>query len=150
LQWVEQAKITEEYVLMSEPDHVFLRPLQNLMRGENPAAFPFFYIEPSRKDYVHITQKFIGSDKSRKDCEEIAPIGSSPTFLRFDDLRTIAASWVNTSIAIFQDPEANKVRAHCAPRTHLGLDTDACALCHCICYGCQALLCFMRLRLRPC
>ena len=95
---------------MSEPDHVFLRPLQNLMIGNNPAAFPFFYIDPSRKDYVHITQKFVGADKTRHDCEKIAPIGNSPTFLRFDDLRTVAGPWVNTSIAIFQDKESNKVR----------------------------------------
>lgn len=111
LQWAQQVTIKEKYILMSEPDHVFLRPLQNLMKGDNPAAFPFFYIEPSRKDYVHITQKFIGADKNRKDCEQIAPIGSSPTFMRFDDLGTIAGPWVNTSIAIFQDRESNKVRS---------------------------------------
>lgn len=103
--------LEEDYILMSEPDHVFMRPLQNLMQGDNPAAFPFFYIEPSRKDYVPITQKFIGADKTRRDCEKIAPIGNSPTFLRFDDLKKIAGPWVNTSIAIFSDPVSNKVRA---------------------------------------
>jgi hypothetical protein len=109
LQWLQQVNLKEDYVLMSEPDHVFLKPLQNLMVGENPAAFPFFYIEPSRKDYVHITKKFIGADKTRRDCEKIAPIGSSPTFLRVDDLTKIAGPWVNNSIAIFKDPESNKV-----------------------------------------
>jgi hydroxyproline O-arabinosyltransferase len=109
LQWTQQVKIEEDFILMSEPDHIFLRPLQNLMHGNNPAAFPFFYIEPSRKDYVRITQKFVGSDKTRKDCEQIAPIGNSPTFMRFDDLKTIAGPWVNTSIAIYQDQDSNKV-----------------------------------------
>lgn len=116
LQWVQQVTIAEEYVLMSEPDHIFLRPLQNLMRGARPAAFPFFYIEPSRKDYVHITQKFVGADKTRRDAEKIAPIGSSPTFLRFADLGTVAGPWVNNSIAIFQDPESNKARLRPATR----------------------------------
>lgn len=48
MQWVRQAKIEEEYVLMSEPDHIFLRPMPNYMRGDAPAAFPFFYIEPHK------------------------------------------------------------------------------------------------------
>ena len=37
---------------MSEPDHIFLRPLPNLMRGDAPAAFPFFYIEPHKDDNI--------------------------------------------------------------------------------------------------
>lgn len=49
LQWVQQANITEEYVMMSEPDHIFLLPLINFMKGDDrPAAFPFFYIEPHK------------------------------------------------------------------------------------------------------
>ena len=36
VQWVKQAKIPERYVLMSEPDHIFLRPLPNFMNGEVP------------------------------------------------------------------------------------------------------------------
>ena len=31
-------------MLMSEPDHIWLRPMPNLMKGRRPAAFPFFYI----------------------------------------------------------------------------------------------------------
>jgi hypothetical protein len=34
-------------VLMSEPDHIWLRPMPNLMKGRRPAAFPFFYIGDS-------------------------------------------------------------------------------------------------------
>lgn len=34
---------------MSEPDHIFLRPIPNLMRKDAwPAAYPFFYIEPAK------------------------------------------------------------------------------------------------------
>jgi hypothetical protein len=39
---------------MSEPDHIFLRPLPNLMRGDAPAAFPFFYIEPHKADNLPV------------------------------------------------------------------------------------------------
>lgn len=110
---MKDVQIKEEYILMSEPDHIFMRPIPNLMMGDHPAAFPFFYIEPSRKDFVPITQKFVGKDKDRKACEKIAPIGSSPTFMRFDDLQKSVQSWVNTSIAIFEDPVANKVYSIC-------------------------------------
>ena len=33
-----QVTIPEKYVLMSEPDHVWLKPMPNLMRGEHPGA----------------------------------------------------------------------------------------------------------------
>lgn len=33
LQWIKGAVIPEKYVLMSEPDHVWLKPMPNLMTG---------------------------------------------------------------------------------------------------------------------
>lgn len=38
VQWCEKAKIPERYVLMAEPDHIFLRPLPNFMNGDAPGA----------------------------------------------------------------------------------------------------------------
>jgi hypothetical protein len=40
---------------MSEPDHIFLRPIPNFMRGDAPAAFPFFYIEPHKDDNLPVS-----------------------------------------------------------------------------------------------
>lgn len=43
-------------MLMSEPDHIWLRPMANLMKGSRPAAFPFFYIGtplPPRHTHLH-------------------------------------------------------------------------------------------------
>lgn len=34
LQWVQQARIPEKYVLMGEPDHLWLKPMPNLMIGQ--------------------------------------------------------------------------------------------------------------------
>jgi hypothetical protein len=49
LQWIKASNITEDYILMSEPDHIFLRPIPNLIRKDSwPAAYPFFYIEPAK------------------------------------------------------------------------------------------------------
>lgn len=36
VQWCQKAKIPEKFVLMSEPDHVFLRPIPNFMRDNVP------------------------------------------------------------------------------------------------------------------
>lgn len=74
VQWLQGAKISEKYVLMSEPDHIWLKPMPNPMRGQRPAAFPFFYIEPSKKEFLPLTQKFTGPI-TQKQAEAIAPIG---------------------------------------------------------------------------
>ncbi len=74
LQWVQKATVPERYVLMSEPDHLWLKPLNNIMRGERPVAFPFFYIEPWKQEFLPITRKHLGPI-SKQHAEEIAPIG---------------------------------------------------------------------------
>ena len=38
MQWVTKATIPEKYVLMSEPDHVWLKPMPNLMKGSRPGG----------------------------------------------------------------------------------------------------------------
>ena len=60
---------------MSEPDHLWLRPMPNLMANNHrPAAFPFFYIEPAKKEFKRLTEKFTGR-LSLKQAESIAPMG---------------------------------------------------------------------------
>eukprot|EP00955_Chlamydomonas_euryale_P118476 366546-Chlamydomonas_euryale.AAC.9 len=36
--WVKQQNIPEKYVLMAEPDHVYIRPLKNFMTSESPGG----------------------------------------------------------------------------------------------------------------
>ena len=58
LQWIQKADISERYILMSEPDHLWLRPLPNLAPSPGvPAAFPFFYIEPHRDEYLPLAAR---------------------------------------------------------------------------------------------
>jgi hydroxyproline O-arabinosyltransferase len=106
-QWLEQTKIPERYVLMSEPDHLWLKPMPNLMNGETPAAFPFFYIEPSKKEYLPITQKFLGP-LDRKEAEKIAPIGNAPTMVSTEVLEKTVPLWYDLALAIHNDEEASK------------------------------------------
>lgn len=107
VQWTRQAKIKEKFVLMSEPDHLWLRPLPNLMKANRPAGFVFFYIEPSKKEFRPITEKFTGP-LTLKQVESIAPMGNAPTMMTFLDLAEVAPRWVNLSLAIFDDTEASK------------------------------------------
>eukprot|EP00878_Enallax_costatus_P018039 GHUV01018967.1.p1 GENE.GHUV01018967.1~~GHUV01018967.1.p1 ORF type:complete len:389 (+),score=99.42 GHUV01018967.1:186-1352(+) len=109
LQWVQQTNITEEYVMMSEPDHIFLLPLVNFMKGDDrPAAFPFFYIEPHKDEYIPIVSRFIpGGKLTKADAERIAPIGNSPTFLTMKQMREVVPIWQNMSVAVYKDKEAN-------------------------------------------
>lgn len=81
VQWLREAIIPEKYILMSEPDHIWLKPMPNLMVGSQPAAFPFFYIEPAKADYAHITEKFTGK-LTRRQLESISPIGAPSHQLR--------------------------------------------------------------------
>lgn len=107
VQWLQGAAITERYVFMSEPDHIWLKPMPNIMVGQRPASFPFFYIEPSKTEFLPITQKFAGP-LSRKQAEKIAPVGNAPTLLSLAQLQKMAPTWMNTSMAIFNDEQANK------------------------------------------
>jgi hydroxyproline O-arabinosyltransferase len=119
LQWIQQADIPERYILMSEPDHLFLRPLPNLAPSAAvPAAFPFFYIEPHRDEYLPLAARFAQVPDSvktgrrrnltRKEAMKIAPIGNSPTFLSTALARQVIPEWQRLSVAIFRDREANK------------------------------------------
>ncbi|XP_021772174.1 hydroxyproline O-arabinosyltransferase 3-like [Chenopodium quinoa] len=101
VQWLEKAKIEEEYILMGEPDHLFVKPLPNLAQGKNPAAYPFIYFKPEENE--NIIRKFypIGSILN------VDPIGSSPVIIAKSLLKEIAPTWMNISLQIKRDPEAD-------------------------------------------
>ncbi|OMO87399.1 hypothetical protein COLO4_20667 [Corchorus olitorius] len=78
VQWLEKTTIEEEYVLMAEPDHVFIRPLPNLASGGFPAAFPFFYIKPDQNE--KLLRKFYPEEMGP--VTNIDPIGNSPVIIK--------------------------------------------------------------------
>lgn len=104
VQWLERATIDEEYVLMAEPDHIFIRPLPNLAHGGFPAAFPFFYIKPTQHE--QIVRKFYPQDYGP--VTNIDPIGNSPVIIKKDLLEKIAPTWMNVSLQMKEDPETDK------------------------------------------
>ncbi|XP_009788649.1 hydroxyproline O-arabinosyltransferase 1 [Nicotiana tabacum] len=104
VQWLQQAQIEEDYILMAEPDHVIVKPIPNLSMDGLGAAFPFFYIEP--KKYESVLRKFYPEEQGP--ITDIDPIGNSPVIVGKEALKKIAPTWMNVSLAMKKDPEADK------------------------------------------
>ncbi|KAL8153040.1 hypothetical protein V2J09_010800 [Rumex salicifolius] len=104
VQWLKEADIEEDYILMSEPDHVIVKPIPNLSRDGLGAAFPFFYIEP--KKFESVLRKYFPLEKGP--ITNIDPIGNSPVIVGKEALSKIAPSWMNISLAMKKDPETDK------------------------------------------
>lgn len=79
------------YVLMAEPDHIFVNPLPNLAYGGNPAAFPFFYINPTGNE--KIMRKYYPEEKGP--VSNIDPIGNSPVIIKKVELCLCILNIVN-------------------------------------------------------
>ncbi|XP_030959506.1 hydroxyproline O-arabinosyltransferase NOD3-like [Quercus robur] len=104
VQWLEKATIEEEYILMAEPDHLFVKPIPNLAYGSQPAGYPFFYIKPT--EHEKIIRKFYPEESGP--VTDIDPIGNSPVIIRRSMLEDIAPTWVNISLRMKDDPETDK------------------------------------------
>ncbi|XP_041998914.1 hydroxyproline O-arabinosyltransferase RDN2-like [Salvia splendens] len=104
VQWLDKATIEEEYILMAEPDHVFVNPLPNLAHGNHPAAFPFFYIKPTENE--KIIRKYYPEYKGP--VSNVDPIGNSPVIVKKSILEKIAPTWMNVSLRMKDDPETDK------------------------------------------
>ncbi|XP_078433446.1 hydroxyproline O-arabinosyltransferase NOD3-like [Wolffia australiana] len=104
VQWLENFPIEEDYILMAEPDHIFVNPLPNLARADNPAAFPFFYITPNQHE--KIIRKYYPEKKGP--VSDIDPIGNSPVIIHKNQLAKIAPTWMNVSLRMKDDPETDE------------------------------------------
>ncbi|KAF6155405.1 hypothetical protein GIB67_019931 [Kingdonia uniflora] len=104
VQWLEKAKINEEYILMAEPDHILVNPLPNLGQNGYPAAFPFFYIRPDENK--QIIRKYYPEEKGP--VTDVDPIGNSPVIIKKSLLEKIAPTWMNVSLRMKNDTETDK------------------------------------------
>eukprot|EP00798_Chlamydomonas_sp_ICE-L_P011655 gene11655-34364_t len=107
LQWTKMFSVPEQYIFMSEPDHVMLHPIPNLMKGDIPAAYPFSYIDPSDPKSIPLVKKYTGITND-VDVGQVAQIGSSPVFMTVGQMKRVMAEWTNMSIRVFQDKAAQK------------------------------------------
>ncbi|MCO5595772.1 hypothetical protein L7F22_049820 [Adiantum nelumboides] len=104
VQWLQSATIKEDYILMVEPDHIIVKPLPNLATEDTPAAFPFFYITPTK--YEEVIRKYFPEHMGP--ISNVDPIGNSPAIIKKSQLEKIAPTWMNISLQMKGDPEADK------------------------------------------
>ena len=106
-QWLEKYAddIDEEFVLMSEPDHLHVAPMPLLATPTKAAAFPFFYINHGDQKFAKIVAKFndVGAPK-----EAFAPIGNSPVMISKEQLREVVPKWHDLAVRMKNDAEADK------------------------------------------
>lgn len=103
-QWLEKYYFAEEYVFMTEPDHLYLRPIPMLATPLQAAAFPFFYINPKDPKFTPIVQKF---NKANAELKDFAPIGNSPVMIHKAQLKKVCTVWDTLAIEMKHDEEAN-------------------------------------------
>ncbi|KAF9590351.1 hypothetical protein IFM89_033877 [Coptis chinensis] len=108
---LESFLFLNKYILMAEPDHVFVRPLPNLARGGYTAGFPFFYIKPAENE--KLIRKFYLEEKGP--VTNVDPIGNSPVIIKNVEflvdnsmLKKNSPTWMNVSISMKNDPETDK------------------------------------------
>ncbi|GMH10327.1 hypothetical protein Nepgr_012168 [Nepenthes gracilis] len=103
VQWLEKATIDEDFIFMGEPDHIFVNPLPNLAWETYSAGYPFFYIKPAQNE--KIIRKFYPEEKGP--VTDVDPIGNSPAIITKSLLTEIAPTWLNISLRMKNDPEAD-------------------------------------------
>jgi hypothetical protein len=105
-QWLERFAndLEEEYVLMSEPDHLFVAPPPLLATRDKAVAFPFFYIAPNDPKFAPIVERF---NEVRAPKEAFKPIGSSPVMIHLDALKRVVPKWHELAVAMKRDKEAD-------------------------------------------
>ncbi|KAL6775905.1 hypothetical protein ACKKBG_A18980 [Auxenochlorella protothecoides x Auxenochlorella symbiontica] len=109
MQWSKQAVIPEKYVLMMEPDHIWVRPMPNLMKNDRPTGWPFWYMEPSMSYQLKTVRKYVGPLTREEIEKKVAPTGSSPMFMTMADLRKVAPLWLAYGTLIHADKDAVEV-----------------------------------------
>jgi len=96
--------ITSQYVLILETDHVLMRPIPNLATPTTPAAFVFGYMHAnSRQEYIIKRYWPDGSSAG------LDPVGPSPLLIHLDQLRLITPRWLNFSLGLRSNDDAEAV-----------------------------------------
>ena len=96
-------RIAEEYVYIAETDHVFMKPMPNSATEETAAAFVFGYMHASWGHQAVIDRHSPGTS-----WRDVQPVGPSPVIIHKPALRRITPLWLNLSLSLKLDPDADK------------------------------------------
>ena len=87
----------EDYLLITETDHLLLKPMPNLATPEKAVAYPFHYMLPSRNQRtIEIIRRFAGSQAVADGVQQVGP---SPVLIHLDALRKLTKPWYDFSFA---------------------------------------------------
>lgn len=105
-QWVKRyiTKIPEHFVLLAEPDHVFIRAPPLWATYNRPSGYPFSFMDVHNTKHRDIFQKYNTKNVPIKQWNAVGP---SPLMLSVKQLKLIAYPWLNISFALRQDPDAH-------------------------------------------
>lgn len=76
MQWSKRAIIPEKYVFMMEPDHIWVRPMPNLMINDRPMGWPFWYIQSAMTEQLALARKYVGPLNRTEVENKVAPTGA--------------------------------------------------------------------------
>merc|ERR1719160_2117255 len=96
--------ISEDYILLLEPDHFLTRPVPNLaVQKQSPVAFDFWY--------MHGEGHPESAALVRRHCprcpETVQPLGPSPVIASKETFHDLAPRWLELSIALRKDSDAD-------------------------------------------
>ena len=104
------ASLTEEYVLIAETDHIFMKEPKNQATPSRPVCYPFGYMDASAKELRPVVSQWAD------DPSVVDPCGPSPILIHLPLLRRLTPEWLSLSFQLKRDPTADKIfeigRAH--------------------------------------
>lgn len=80
--------IPEEYVLIMETDHLFMRPPANKATPDSPSAFKFYYMNAKDPKLAPIIKNYWSGP-----LDDVDPVGPSPAIMTKRTLEKLAPAW---------------------------------------------------------
>eukprot|EP00755_Sulcionema_specki_P023635 Sspe_Gene.79366::Locus_49758_Transcript_2_3_Confidence_0.500_Length_1982::g.79366::m.79366/K20782/HPAT; hydroxyproline O-arabinosyltransferase len=97
-----KVSIKEEYVLLMEPDQLFVKPLPNMA----PLGYHFAYMHAAKDSALEAA--VLPHLPANVSAQKLSPSGPSPTLLSLNDWRRVTPAWLSRSIELQKDPKARK------------------------------------------
>lgn len=95
-------RITEEYVILAETDHLYMRPLPNRATPTVPVGYQFGYMNAAEPKLCAAAQPYW------QDCAAVDPVGPSPVIIHRETLAKLTPHWLALSMALKRDPAADR------------------------------------------
>ena len=92
--------------MITETDHMFMRPPKNVATEEKPVGFGFYYMISTDPKLLPVVKKFL---KPEIDVHTVDAVGPSPLIIHKPMLEKVAEPWWKLSLEMKHDSAANTV-----------------------------------------